>query len=286
MSTNASADGGFGGADAAPEPPEQEPEPEPAAEPSGEAAPGAVEAEPGGDRPWYAGLDEESRRYVEGKGFGDVGQLISAQRESERELHRRGQVISDYERHLAEPDGAPSEPADGLQSAIDEVNDYAGRIGQAVSAGEMSPAQGFQYLGGIMANALSDMRAELVSDLERTVSERTQPLYNDTWNNHWREEARAIRSEDPEGYQRHAPRARELLGEMLSEEPGLRYNRRAMRMAFAMAGQEAGARERRERGARTLQGGARGRGAQQVDPAKAIIEEMDAVMPASSSGGF
>lgn len=238
---------------------------------------------------WMEGLDDESRSYVEGKGWKDVGSLIRSAREAETGMHQSRQAAEAYERQLAQlaqqapQQGYGSEPQNPWAQADQLISNAL----SAVDSGDVEPGQGLAYALSVQREAMqAEMRAALEAQQQQLVEQNINPLFNNQWETHWRSEAQQMRSEFGEDYDAIKQDAAKILNDQIAQDENFRFNPQAMRLSFAEAFRRREMAARRSRQAQTLQNGARGPGGRAVDPAKAILDGIDAVAPAGMNGGL
>lgn len=240
---------------------------------------------------WRDSLDDESRRYAESKGWKSPADMLRSQREAEAEMHRTRQLAEEYERAFATMGQGDQQPQQGAQEPDlgQAINQAAASIKARYDAGKIDEGELFMEMAQLNAEALAVQAAQLEqrfgSRLSESLEDRLAPLQENQWRDHWSRERAAIQTSLGEDYGRLAPRAREHLQEMIREQPSMRENKQAMRIAFDRAIAEEELSKRRERSAQTIQGGGRSRRTE-VDPAEEIIKGMDAVSPRGMSGGM
>lgn len=239
---------------------------------------------------WLEGLDDETRSYVEGKGWKDVGSLIRSAREAEAGMHQSRQAAEAYERQLAQlaqqappQQGYGSEP----QNPWAMVDQQSAAIAQAIDSGEIEPGQGLAYAMNLQREALmAEFEQRLQAQQQQLVEQNISPLFNQQWEGHHRSQAQRMRDELGEDYDKLKFEADKILRHQMEIDDNFRYNPEAIPLSFAEAFRRREMAARRSSQAQTLQNGARGPGGRSVDPAKAILDGIDAVAPAGMNGGL
>lgn len=239
---------------------------------------------------WMEGLDDESRSYVEGKGWKDVGSLIRSAREAEAGMHQSRQAAEAYERQLAQlaqqgppQQGYGSEP----QNPWAQLDTLTANVAAAIDEGKAELGEGIAFLMQSQREALmSEFEQRMEAQQRQLVEQNINPLFNNQWETHWRSEAQQMRSEFGDDYDAIKQDAAKILNDQIAQDENFRFNPQAMRLSFAEAFRRREMAARRSRQAQTLQNGARGPGGRAVDPAKAILDGIDAVAPAGMNGGL
>ena len=295
VDTTPAAESGLGGGDPTPEP----------EDPKfglGQEGEGEGKGEP---EDWTASLPEDEREWVRSKGFKDAAHVAKSGREAEANMHRLNDQLGRFENRVRELEGYitqqgqqhggryANEPTNDPFAPLGQVAQQAAAIGQAIDEGQLAAGEGLAYLNQETAKAvakiITDRDAQWEERVAQAAEEATAPLYDRDREAHYYDRIGALQEElGADEYEALAPRAAEIIGERLRQDPDSRYDPDVIDSAFDRALRERTISQRRAASTRTLDGGGGGRARKALGPDEAILREMEQASPMGRgiSGGL
>lgn len=254
-----------------------------------------------GDGHWadQMDVDDDTREFL--SKWDSPEQALRAARERDLQAGRQSEEVGSTRQEIAELRAqvqaltqAPQrqEAQSEGQSLAQQFPAYKREVMAAMADGRLDEQEGIDLLLDAQQKVheeYTDKRvSELIDRVESDYGSRLETAEVDRWENQQRTATRAVRQEYGDDLFRElAPDAQKILRERVEANPGLTNDQKAIKAAFDSAFASKQLRERRMRAADVANGGAGGgRGPARIDPAKAIVDEIDALGGGLGNGGF